>query len=62
MAILPNVKLETKAMTRVFPKTEQLSPKARKANVLEDLPDLLGILADIKKILGEEELQPKYKH
>lgn len=49
-------------MTRVSPKIAHLKPKAHKANVHEELPDLSVILADLKKILREDGLLPKYKH
>ncbi len=49
-------------MTRVSPKIAHLKPKVRKADVLEDLPELSVILADLKKILREDGLLPKYKH
>ncbi|MCA3263938.1 MAG: hypothetical protein ING44_18490 [Telmatospirillum sp.] len=48
-------------MTRVSPKIAHLKPKAPK-DVQEDLPDLSVILADLKKILREDGLLPKYKH
>jgi hypothetical protein len=49
-------------MTRLSSKIAHLKPKAHKADVLEDLPDLTVILADLKKILREDGLLPKYKH
>jgi hypothetical protein len=61
-AIRPTANRETPAMTRVSPKIAQLKPKAHKADVLEDLPELSVILADLKKILREDGLLPKYKH
>jgi hypothetical protein len=58
----PTANPETAAMTRVPPKIAHLKPKAHKADVQEDLPELSVILADLKKILREDGLLPKYKH
>jgi hypothetical protein len=49
-------------MSRVPPKNAQSTQPSRKADVLEELPDLLVILANLKKILREESQLPKYRH